>query len=54
MTNKISNNQTYPEVTNYWAPLEHNNKEKQDNEMNIIKQVNTEQNLKMNKRKQKI
>jgi hypothetical protein len=49
MTNKISNNHTYPEVTNYWAPLDDNNKEKQDKAINIIKQVNTEQNPKMNK-----
>jgi hypothetical protein len=49
MSNKTSNNHTYPEVTNYWAPLEDNNKEKQEEEINIIKQVNIEQSLKTNK-----
>jgi hypothetical protein len=54
MTNKISNNHTYPKAMNYWAPLEDNNKEKQDKEINIIKQVNTEQNPKTNKWKQRM
>jgi hypothetical protein len=41
--NKINTDHTYLDATNYWGPLEDNNKEKQDKEINIIKQVNTEQ-----------
>ncbi len=52
MTNKINTDHTYPDATKYWAPIEDNNKEKQGKEINIIKQVNTEQNSKMNKWKQ--
>jgi hypothetical protein len=54
MTNKINTDHTFPDSTNYWAPLEDNNKEKQDKEINIIKQANTEQNPKPNKWKQRI
>jgi hypothetical protein len=54
MTNKINTDHTYPDATNNWALLEDNNKEKQDEEINIIKQVNTEQSPKMNKWKQRI
>jgi hypothetical protein len=54
MTNTINTDHTYPVATNYWAPLEDNNKEKQDKEINIIKQVNTEQNPKTNIWKQRM
>jgi hypothetical protein len=43
MMNKINTDHTYPDATNSWALLEDNNKEKKDEEINIIKQVNTEQ-----------
>ncbi len=46
MTNKINTNHTYLDATNYWAPLEDNNNKKQGKEINIIKQVDTEQNQK--------
>jgi hypothetical protein len=54
MTIKINTDHTYPDATNYWTPLEDNNEEKQDEEINIIKQVNTEQNPKTNKWKQRM
>jgi hypothetical protein len=42
--NKINTNHTYLAVTNYWAPLEDNNKEKQEEEIKIIQQMNLKQN----------
>jgi hypothetical protein len=53
MTNKINTHHTYPDDTNYWAPLEDNSEENQYKEINIIKQVKTEQNPKINKWKER-
>jgi hypothetical protein len=47
--NKINTNHTYTAVTNYWAPLENNNKNKQEEEIKIIQQTNVKQKPKPNK-----
>jgi hypothetical protein len=47
--NKININHTYQAVTYYWAPLEDNNKEKQEEEIKIILKVNLKQKPKSNK-----